>query len=89
MALGCWMLAIAIMGLSACINIDISLVSGDDTPTVRIDDARFEEEVADTELLRRRGLTGRRYLEERKGMLFIPDGPGCRPFLDEGYAVSA
>ena len=62
MALGCWMLAIAIMGLSACINIDISLVSGDDTPTVRIDDARFEEEVADTELLRRRGLTGRRYL---------------------------
>ena len=84
MALGCWALPMAIMGLSACINIDISLFRGDDTPTVRIDNARFEVEVVDTELLRRRGLTGRQYLEERKGMLFIPDGPDAGRFWMKG-----
>ena len=72
----------AIIGLYACMN--ISLFGGDDTPTVKIDDARFEVEVADTELLRKRGLTGRRHLEEREGMLFIPDGPDVPPFWMKG-----
>ena len=52
------MLPMVIVGLTACINIDMSLLRGDETPTVRFADARFEVEVADTELLRRRGLTG-------------------------------
>ena len=84
MGIGYWVLAASIMGLSACINIDITLPRGDETPTVRIEDARFEVEVADTELLRRRGLTGRRYLEERRGMLYIPDGPDAGSFWMKG-----
>ena len=84
MALTCLVLPMAIVGLSACINIDISLFQGDATPTVRFADAQFEVEVADTELLRRRGLTGRGYLEERRGMLFIPDGSDAGPFWMKG-----
>ena len=84
MGIGYWALAVSIMALSTCINIDITLPRGDETPTVRIEDARFEVEVADTELLRRRGLTGRRYLEERQGMLYIPDGPDAGSFWMKG-----
>ena len=85
--IGYSLLAASIMGLSACINIDITVSrgdDGDDTPTVRIEDARFEVEVADTELLRKRGLSGRRYLEERRGMLYIPDGPDAGTFWMKG-----
>lgn len=84
MGLGILALAATVMGLSACINIDITLPRGDDTPTVRIEDVRFEVEVADTELLRRRGLSGRRYLEERRGMLYIPAGQDAGPFWMKG-----
>ena len=63
-----------IIGLSR-VDIDVLLSSKDETPTVRINDARFVVEVADTERLRSRGLAGRQFLEERKGMLYIPDGP--------------
>ena len=84
MPLGCCVLAMAIIGLSTCINIDITLFDEDDTPTVKIDDVEFEVEVADTELLRTRGLTGRSHLAERKGMLFIPDEPYVGPFWMKG-----
>ena len=50
-------------------------------------------EVADTEKLRRRGLSGREYLANDKGMLFVMDGPSwmrmwmkdCRIPLDVLY----
>ena len=67
-------LALALLiGLLTRVDIDVMLSSRDETPKVKIDDARFEVEVADTERLRDRGLAGRRYLEERRGMLYIPD----------------
>ena len=75
MFLRIWVIPIAMLGMTACINIDIALFGGDDTPAVRVDDVRFVVEVADTPQLRDRGLTGRAYLEERNGMLYIPDGP--------------
>ena len=88
MSLRPWVLLLAVLGVSACINIDLTLCSrddtSDDTPRVKIDDVAFEVEVVDTQLLRDRGLTGRRYLEERKGMLFIPDGPYAGDFWMKG-----
>ena len=57
----------AMLALSACVNIDINLFGEDDTPVVEVDDVRFEVEVADTPALRDGGLTGRDYLEERRG----------------------
>ncbi len=84
MYLRCWVFPMVIIALSACINIDISLGDSDDTPTVKIDDVAFEVEVADTQLLRTRGLTDRPYLEERNGMLFIPDGPDAGNFWMKG-----
>ena len=68
-----------IIWVAACINIDINL-PGDNQPAVKIKDAEFRVEVADTPLLRERGLSGRRYLEEREGMLYIPDGADAGPF---------
>ena len=51
-------LLLAILGVTACINVDITLCSrddtSDDTPRVKIDDVAFEVEVADTQLLRDR-----------------------------------
>ena len=80
-----WILPLALLLLSTCVNVDISTSRNDDeTPVVKIEDVRFEVEVADTEWLRKRGLTSRTYLEERKGMLFIPDGPEAAPFWMEG-----
>ena len=76
--------AVATVSLVACINIDINLFGGDDTPVVEVGDTEFEVEVADTPLLRQRGLTGRSYLEERKGMLFIPDERYVGPFWMKG-----
>ena len=74
-----WVLLITMLAVSACVEVDITLCTrsdaSDDTPRVEVDGIEFEVEVADTLLLRERGLTGRRYLEERTGMLFIPDGP--------------
>ena len=74
-----WILLVILLAVSACVDVDITLCTrgdtSDETPRVEVDDIEFEVEVADTLLLRERGLTGRRYLEERKGMLFIPDGP--------------
>ena len=84
MSLASCLLATAILALAACININISLFDGDDTPTVEIDDVEFEVEVADTPALRQRGLTGRTYLEERGGMLFIPDEPYVGDFWMKG-----
>ena len=84
MYLRCWVVPIAIMALSACINVNIDLGDGDDTPTVKVDDITFEVEVADTRLLRSRGLTGRPYLGEREGMLFIPDGADAGNFWMKG-----
>ena len=88
MSLRPWVLLLAVLGVSACINIDLTLCSrddsSDDTPRVKVDDVAFEVEVADTPLLRDRGLTGRRYLEERKGMLFIPDGSYAGDFWMKG-----
>lgn len=76
--------AVMIVSLVACINIDINLFGGDDTPVVKVGGTEFEVEVADTPLLRQRGLTGRSYLEERKGMLFIPDERYVGPFWMKG-----
>ena len=79
------LIVLALVALSPCVNVDISVSrNGDETPVVRIEDTRFEVEVADTQLLRQRGLTGRPYLEERKGMLFIPDGPEVARFWMKG-----
>ena len=73
-----WGFLVALLVLPACISVDVTLCtrddSSDDTPRVEVDGIEFEAEVADTQLRRERGLTGRRYLEERNGMLFIPDG---------------
>ena len=72
-------LLVTMLAVSACVSVDITLCtrgdSSDGAPRVEVDDIEFEVEVADTQLLRERGLTGRRYLEERSGMLFIPAGP--------------
>ena len=84
MSLASCFLATAILALAACVNINISLFDRDDTPTVEIGDIEFEVEVADTPTLRQRGLTGRTYLEERQGMLFIPDEPYAGPFWMKG-----
>ena len=78
---------LVIIWAAACINININ-VPGDDQPAVKIRDAEFKVEVADTPLLRERGLSGRRYMEERKGMLFIPDGPDAGPFWMKGMLFS-
>ena len=51
---------------------------------VKINDDRFEVEVADTPRLRDRGLRGRLYLPEREGMLYIPDGHVAGPFWMKG-----
>ena len=80
-----FVVAAAALSLAACINIDITLFGGgDDTPVVKVGGAEFEVEVADTPLLRQRGLTGRTHLEERKGMLFIPDERYVGPFWMKG-----
>lgn len=84
MYLRCWVLPMAIMALSACINIELTLGDSDDTPTVKIEGVAFEVEVADTRLLRTRGLTGRTYMGEREGMLFFPDGPDAGNFWMKG-----
>lgn len=84
MYLRCWVLPIAIVALSACVNVNIDLGDGDDTPRVKVDDVTFEVEVADTRALRTRGLTGRPYLGEREGMLFLPDGPEVGNFWMKG-----
>ena len=76
--------AIAMTVLVACINIDISLFDRDDTPSVEVGDATFDVEVADTPSLWQQGLSGRLYLEERRGMLFIPDDPFAGPFWMQG-----
>ena len=83
MLLTCWIVAAAFVLSSTCVNIDIS-VTRDDTPAVKIEDVRFEVEVADTQRLREIGLAGRTYLEERNGMLFVPEGPEVGPFWMKG-----
>ena len=77
-------ISMLMLALTACINIDIDLFDDDDTPVVRVGDVRFEVEVADTPALRERGLTGRDYLEERRGMLYIPEGRFVGPFWTKG-----
>jgi hypothetical protein len=47
-----------------------------DMRTIHIDYNYFQVEVADTEALRERGLSGRRSLPAGQGMLFIFDAPG-------------
>ena len=85
MVLRCFILPLAFVSVSACVNIDVNFSGdGDDTPRVKIEDVRFEVEVADTPQLRDRGLSGRAYMEERRGMLFIPDGPEIGPFWMRG-----
>ncbi len=85
MVLTCWIVPSALVLLFTCGNVDISISrDGDDTPAVKIKDVRFEVEVADTPLLRQRGLTGRTYLPERRGMLFIPDELDAGPFWMKG-----
>ena len=79
-----WIVPLAVLLLSPCVNIDFSTSRDGETPVVRVDDVRFEVEVADTERLIRKGLTGRPYLEERRGMLFIPDGPEAGDFWMKG-----
>ena len=79
-----WIVPLALVLLSTCVDVDISTSRNDDTPAVKIEDVRFEVEVADTEWLWKRGLAGRTYLEERKGMLFIPDGPDAGSFWMKG-----
>ena len=83
MLLTCWIVAAAFVLSSTCVNIDIS-VTRDDTLAVKIEDVRFEVEVADTQRLREIGLAGRTYLEERNGMLFVPEGPEVGPFWMKG-----
>ena len=78
-----WIAPLAVLLLSTCVNIDFS-TSRDESPVVRVEDSRFEVEVADTEQLIRKGLTGRPYLEERRGMLYIPDGPEAGGFWMKG-----
>ena len=79
-----WIVPLAVLLLSPCVNIDFSTSRDGETPVVRVEDVRFEVEVADTERLIRKGLTGRPYLEERRGMLFIPDGPEAGDFWMKG-----
>ena len=45
------------------------------TGTVKIGDKEIKVEIADTEALRERGLSGRRSLKEGTGMLFVFDTP--------------
>ncbi len=84
MMFGWWIVPMTVLALSACVNIDINLFGGDDTPVVEVDDVRFEVEVADTPALRDGGLTGRDYLEERRGMLYIPEGRFVGAFWMKG-----
>ena len=56
MVLRCFILPVAFVIISACVNINVNLSSdSDDTPRVKIKDVRFEVEVADTPQLRDRG----------------------------------
>lgn len=80
-----WILPIFLLVISACVNIDISFGgNGDETPAVKFEDVRFEVEVANSPALRDKGLSGRSFMEERRGMLFIPDGPEIGPFWMRG-----
>lgn len=85
MLLHFWIVPAVFLLLASCVSIDISFPgNGDETPAVKINDGRFEVEVADTPRLRARGLRGRPYLPEREGMLYIPDGPVAGPFWTKG-----
>lgn len=62
--------------------------SGSKLRYLEISNNRFEIEIADTVLARRRGLSGRDFLAENKGMLFIFGDVAVRSFWMAGMKFS-
>ena len=59
------------------------------TPTIQIGDTRVKVEVADTDIKREKGLSGRESLAENEGMLFVFKEPGTYGFWmkDMNFAI--
>jgi len=51
-----------------------------DKKTMRVGETELIVEIADTDILRAKGLSGRKNLNENSGMLFVYDKPEIRRF---------
>ncbi len=69
------LLVFALLASGCSFNQEVDLQKAPDGPTVTINSQAFSVEIADTDELRLKGLSGRETLEEDHGMLFTFESP--------------